>query len=147
MTLPIELQGPQALQEFCEKYGLGNEALGELQAIVEKTLVHISWHLIRIPLQDPKGKPKCKGKTKKSEPCKKNALTGSDFCKLHMGQTEGPTRKKKPTIQKSNNTDKYLSVPKVDEEPHEYPPTLEDCECPQSSDEDSDDLSGETEDW
>ena len=97
------------MKEFGVKYKLGEKGLEELQALIDKTLIHVSQIIISEKRESPgetsapvkkvekvkrkrtstKGKIKCKGKAKKSgNPCRYYALENSDFCNLHKPKEE-----------------------------------------------------------
>lgn len=79
------------MREFCARYSLGEEAVEDIQKIVDASILQISRSFMNIPINTPKtaktaDKVRCKGTNKKGEPCRRYALEDDTCCKLHSNE-------------------------------------------------------------
>ena len=80
------------VDQFCTKYNIGDEGKEELINLFNDCMVHVATGILNMPgvsATTKKGKtakvvrPKCKGKTKTGNDCKKYAVADGEYCKTH----------------------------------------------------------------
>ncbi len=92
MSFPSDM-----VREFCARYKLDESAVGELQKIVDDTLIYTIRQIMNsqsktVPAKNNTAPPsnkkilskkKCEGLSKKNSPCRFYAMEGENYCKHH----------------------------------------------------------------
>ena len=138
MALPIDMMR-EFCTRFCKEEDIEN-AIEELQKIVDSTLIHIGRHLSETdaPAEKPAAakpaaaKPaakkstdrcKCEGKNKKGEPCRFYALEGKKHCKSHQDKSSDGS--KSDSAASSSKSDDEPSAPKTSPKKTKQPKAIE----------------------
>lgn len=93
------------IDAFVDKYNLNNEGREELMTLFAESFAHVAMNMLSMPkvedfvsLKKKKttDKPKCKGKTKNGDPCRRSAKEGTEYCGPHQPKEEDKIDPNKP---------------------------------------------------
>lgn len=95
------------LMDISSKYNIDLEELQESYLGEYKSDAPKKTRKVSKKKESDDERQKCKAKTAKGDPCKNNALTGSDFCRCHT-KDKGPEKEKAPKKSSTKRTKKSI---------------------------------------